>query len=483
MIALDARLASTILGLALCSVDNNMALGAQPDLGVSVLGSGSDLRPVAAPGQSVSFRIGLDNMNGAVDAHHVSLSAVLPNGLTFQSATPPPTRIEGGNRPLWDVDTVRAKALPRLFEVTAETDATIAPGSRLEISAIAKSAEGNANSDHDHDSYTIYVQPVGPALVFLGSTLDSILLATDGPSTFTVDLSNAGNLPAIGTRLEATLPKEIKFDKSDPQPESSSGQIVAFKLGDLARAESRSVMMTVEFDPHQVSDVLQADRPLTFSFKVAGAGSDGKVTDSHFEITKHIESAGQDVAVWLAIEGAKVPGELSPGDDVTCVITYANLGNQAAHNVSVALRLGSGLTIAQSDPRPAGTSASDTYPGGVAHWNIGDLGVGMSHSIQSIIHVTMVPDEGALMDATVTADGVDLDASNNTASLLWHSPLPSALAPARQSALRQQDQAALRMRRQTPNSHLWRYVGLLLLVLVAVVIVVRARRNGNPPPA
>jgi uncharacterized repeat protein (TIGR01451 family) len=293
-----AQVALVFLVVALSS-SNGLAFGAKPDIGVTVLAAGSDLRPITAPGQPFLFRIGLDNMKGAADAHRVKLTAHLPKGLKFQSSVPPPTRLDSGYNPIWEIDALPAKALPRLFEVTAETENDLAPGRQLEISAEAENIEGNANSSDDNASYTIYVQSVGPALVFLGSSLDSVLLTTDSPTTFQINLRNAGNLPATNTLLQATLPKEVKFDKADPQPASSSSQLVTFELGDLARGESRSVTMTVEFDPHQVSDVLQGDRALKFDFKVSGAGSDGKVTSSNFGITKHIESAGQDVAVWL----------------------------------------------------------------------------------------------------------------------------------------------------------------------------------------
>lgn len=472
MISIGARLAVVFLALALSSSDG-FALGAKPDLGVTVLGAGSDMRPVTAPGQPVSFRIGLDNMNGAADAHHVRLSAVLPNGLKFQTSHPPPTRVEGGNHLVWEIDSLRAKALPRLFEVTAETEANLAPGSRLEISAEAESSEGNANPDDNHASYTIYVQPAGPALVFLGSTLDSVPLTTDGPATFDVNLKNAGNLPATDTRLEATLPKEVRFDKADPQPESSSGQVITFKLGDLARAESRSVTMTVEFDPRLISDVLQSDRPLTFAFRISRIASGAEVTDSHLEIIKHIESAGQDVAVWLTSEGAKELGEVSPKDDLTCVITYANLGNQPAHKVAVALSLGSGLAIAHSDPQPSGTGTNNGYPGEVAHWDIGNLGVGMSRTIHSVIHIASVPDDGALVSATITADGIDIDSSNNTAWLLWHRPLTPGGGSVEGSPSGASG-ATVR-----PTSDRWRHLFELILVIVVVLILilVRARRR------
>src|ERR1700683_3734775 len=455
------------------------AAAARPDLAVKVFGVGSDQRPISAPGQPVSFAIGLDNINGGVDAHHIKVTAVLPKGLKFQSSVPPPARVENGNHPVWEIDTLRAKALPQLFQVTAQTETNLSAGSQLEISADAECSEGNADAAHNHAGYTIYVQSVGPALVFLGSTLDSVPLTADGPATFQVDLTNAGNLPASDTRLEVTLPKEVTFDKADPPPASSSGQVVTFNLGDLARNESRSVTMTVEFDPHQLSDVLQSNRPVTFAVRISRIASGAEVTDSHFEIAKHIESVGQDVAVWLTTEGAKEPGEVSPNTDVTCVITYANLGNQAAQKVAVALSLGSGLAIAHSDPQPSGTSTNNAFPGGVAHWDIGDLGIGISGTIRSLIHVASGHEDGALVDATITADGVDVDTSNNTASLLWHSPLPpGTLKSMPRSSAIAKTAGGSEGASGRPASHRLRHLLELILLIVVVLIIVRARRNA-----
>ena len=469
-----ARCAVVLLALTL-TVSDGAALDAKPDLAVLVFGTGPDTRPITAPGQQVSFVIGLDTRN-AVGAHHGKVMVVLPVGLTFRSGEPRPTRVENGNRPVWEIDALDPKVLPIFFQVTADADSTLAPGSQLEISAYAQCSECSANAPHNHADYTIHVQPVGPALVFAGSTLDSVPLTADGPTTFEVNLTNDGNLVATDTRLEVTLPSGVKFNKADPQPELPSGQVVTVNLGDLARAESRSVTMTVAVDAQQLQS-LQGEQPLTFAFRLLHKAAGIDVTDSHFEIVKHLESAGYDVAVWLTAEGTKEPGEVSPGDDVTCVVTYANIGNQTAHNVSVTLSLGSGLTIAKADPQPAGTDTSSVYAGGVMHWNIGDLDVGMSHSIRSIVHVTSVPDDGALVDAVVTADGIDIDASNNGASLLWHSPLaPGVITAAARSAGAAHGAAH-------GISHLWRYVVGLLLLMVAAVFVVRVQRNRAPPRA
>ena len=477
MPSIGARIAVVFLALAFSSSDG-FALGAKPDLTVIVFAADSDMPPAAAPGQPFSFRIGLDNMNAAADAHHVKLTAVLPDGLKFQTSDPPPTRVESGNHLVWEIDTLDPKALPRFFEVTAQGEPNLVPGGQLEISAEVECSEGIANPAHSHASNTIPVQAAGPSLVFSGSTLDSVPLTADDPVTFEVNLTNAGNLPATDTRLEATLPKEVTFDKADPPPASSSGQVVTFKLGDLARNESRAVTMTVEFDPHQRSDVILSDRPLTFAFRVARIASGAEVTDSHFEITKHIESVGQDVAVWLTTEGSEQPGEASPKTDVTCVIKFANLGNQAAHKVTVTLNLGSGVVLAHSDPQPSGAGTDNAYPGGVAHWDIGDLDVGMSRTIRSVIHVTSVPDDGALVNATITSDSIDIDASNNTASLLWHSPLPPGTLKSMRRTSAVEPVGGSEGASVRSVSHRLRHLFELIVLVVVVLIIVRARRNA-----
>jgi uncharacterized repeat protein (TIGR01451 family) len=483
MTSIGLRVVVALLALALSSSDG-FALDAKPNLVVLVLGSGSDTRSVTAPGQPFSFRVGLDNISDATP-HQVRLSVMLPKGLKFQTSDPAPTKVESNNHLVWEMDNLDPKVLPRFFEVTADTETDLTAGSTLEISAEAECSEGNANSAGNHASYTIYVQKVGPALIFLGSTLDSVLVTADGPATFKVEVRNAGNLPATDARLEVTLPTGVKFDKADPPPATSGGQVVTFNLGDLARAESKFVSMTVELDLLQHSDLLSSGQPLTFAFRISRMDAGTEVTDSYFEVTKHVESAGQDVAVWLMTEGANVPGKISPNSDITCLIKFANLGNEAAHKVVVALYLGPGLTVAHSEPQPTGTGTDNAFPGGVAHWDVGDLDVAMSRTVRSVVHATSIPADGAILAATITADGIDIDTTNNTASLLLHSPLqPSTLksaqpSPAVVKPVEVTKKASLRPKKASvrPEWHPWLRIFQLILVIVGLVIFLHARRN------
>jgi hypothetical protein len=177
-------------------------------------------------------------------------------------------------------------------------------------------------------------------------------------------------------------------------------------------------------------------------------------------------------------EGAEVPGEISPKNDVTGVIKFANLGNQPARKVVVTLLLGSGLSIAHSDPRASGTGTNSAYAGGVTRWDIGDLGVGMSRTIRSVIHATSIPDDGTLVAASVTADGIDLDTSNNSASLLWHSPLPpGALKGPQSSATVREGTGFSEKTSARPASHRWRHFFEFVFVIAAVLIFLRTKRK------
>lgn len=458
VIPVSAQAAIALVALLLAGTEA-VALGDKPNLGVVIVGAGSDQRPVTAPGQPLSFRIGLDNMSGMVDAHHVRLAAVLPNGLKFQSSDPPPTKLETGNQPVWEIDSVRAKALPRLFEVTAATEPNLTAGTRLNISASAESSEGNARPEDGHATYAFYVEPVGPALVLRDSTLESVLLTPDAPTTFQVNVMNAGNLTAADARLMVTLPGPVKFSKADPPPESSDDQQSTFKLGDLARSASRSVTITVALDPKQVPAVLQSDRVLTFAFDLTHVGSAGQLTDSHAEITKKVEFEGLDVAVWLTPERVTDPGEVSTESDATYWILYANLGNQPAHNVTVKLGVGPGLAIAHAEPAPARIMPAQAGGGESGEWDIGDVGVGASGSIRAPIHITSVPDDGAIVSAVISADSNDTDTSNNTKSVLVHRSMPAAALAV---AARSRGGSAVTGR------HTWRTI-LLWLVVLAVL--------------
>jgi hypothetical protein len=150
----------------------------------------------------------------------------------------------------WEVGTMKANALPQLFELTATSDPALRPGTQLHISAEARSREKDAGPEDNRADYRIFTQDAAPALVFLGSSLDSTPLTPDAPATFQIDLRNAGTLAASAARLSISIPPEMKLDSSDPSAAGSGGARTNIGLGDIQPGQDRTVKVTIEFDPH-----------------------------------------------------------------------------------------------------------------------------------------------------------------------------------------------------------------------------------------
>jgi hypothetical protein len=83
------------------------------------------------------------------------------------------------------------------------------------------------------------------------------------------------------------------------------------------------------------------------------------------------------------------------------------------------------------------------------------------------------------MTATTTADGIDLDSSNNTASLLWHNPPPQdTFKSSRHSPAVIKPRGVFEKPSPQPVRHRWRYFVALILLIIAVLIFLRARRKS-----
>src|SRR5437899_1930968 len=63
-----------------------------PHLGVVLMRSGPNVRPLVSPSQGVTLGVGVSNLRGDEDAHSVVLTVKLPSGLTLQSASPAPNK-------------------------------------------------------------------------------------------------------------------------------------------------------------------------------------------------------------------------------------------------------------------------------------------------------------------------------------------------------------------------------------------------------
>jgi uncharacterized repeat protein (TIGR01451 family) len=387
-----------------------------PDVAVVAVLSGPTERLVAAPGQTVTYTIGVDNMTGTADASNVTLTTTLPGGLNFISASPAPTRLSAG-QPVWDVGTMLSGTLPQLYHVVAQVGAGVMPGTLLTVTAQVTTSDADADLANNHsDTGALLIRPLGPDLA-IRSSLAETDMTVDRPVTFTLDATNLGTAVAPDAALTLTLPASVTLRSANPVVASSSANDIVWSLGDVAPGDLKAITATVEFDGalmNQVAlDAITPSRQLTYTLGVSSAAVDIAPGDNTRQIVKPVELAGPDLAAWLNVDGIGTPGTIKTGQDLTYTINYGNWGNQVADTATLTLSLGSGLNLVSAQPAPTRTMMARTFAGSVIGWDLGELNVDDSNAIQVRLHVASVPAEGSLVIAAIQSAGLDIRPMNN----------------------------------------------------------------------
>ncbi len=398
----------------------NMASTADgPDLATVVFLSDPADRYAAGVGQTVTYTVGVENLARSTQAHNVVLTATLPSELTFLSANPAPTRMAGANQPVWELGTLDAEGVPRLFDVVAEVGGSVAPGTMLTVTAEASTSDADANpSDNQSEAFGLLVQPPGPDLV-VRSDIAATAMTVGQPIPLTLEVANAGNAPAADVTLSLTLPDSVTLDSASPAPATSSAGRATWNLGSLAPDTSKRVTVTVSLDPALLARVpldpdLEAGGVLTYTLQAESVTPDIDLSNNVEEVVKRVEFAGPDLSVSMNVQGADGPGMLSPGQDVTYTLLYGNAGNQMAPATTLSLSLWSGLELVSAQPAPSRTTTSPTFAGGVLGWDLGDLPVGEWGMVQVQLHVASIPPEGSLVLAVVGSGSADTHPVDNT---------------------------------------------------------------------
>jgi uncharacterized repeat protein (TIGR01451 family) len=386
------------------------------DVAVVALLSGPTERLVAAPGQTVTYAMGVDNMTGTADAGNVTLTTTLPAGLNFINANPAPTRILG-NDIVWDVGTMLSGTLPQLVHVVAQVGAGVTPGTVLTVTAQVTTSDADANpANNQSDAGGLLIRLLGPDLA-IRSGLAETDMTVDRPVTFTLDAINLGTAIAPDAALTLTLPASVTLRSANPVTTSSSAGVVVWLLGDITPSDFKTITASVEFDGalmNQVAlDAITPVRQLTYTVKVGSAADDIAPDDNTRQIVKPVELAGPDLAAWLNVEGLGTSGTIKTGQDLTYTINYGNWGNQVAHTTTLTLSLGSGLSVISVQPAPTRTTTSTVFSGMALGWDWGNLDVNDSGAAQVHVHVDSMSAEGSLVIAAIQSAGLDIRPMNN----------------------------------------------------------------------
>ncbi len=300
---------------------------------------------------------------GNFDATNTELTATLPEGLTYVSATDGGT--ESDSVVTWNLGTI-AIGGSKSVELTAR-------GTRIGEQTItyhARSSEGLSDDDSTVTEVIrggLEVTKTGPAQADINDNV-----------TYTIEVTGTGTGASTGIQLVDTIPAGMSFVSSNPEGTLTGSQL-SIDLGTQNPADRRSI-----------SVVLQASQIGNWTNEVAVSSTEGATASAEATTT----------VVQPALSITKIgPATALINESFAYTITVSNNGSGTAGNTTITDTLPEGMEHVSSTP--AGTVSEG---GSTVTWNVGGLTPGGSSTITLTVRGTTA---GAKVNtASATADRI-----------------------------------------------------------------------------
>jgi uncharacterized repeat protein (TIGR01451 family) len=365
---------------------NNSAAATETPQQADLLVTKSVSDPTPNVGQTITYTVTLTN-NGPDAATNVTVQDTLPGGVSFDSATPSQgtyDHISG----VWDVGTVNL-GTPLTLTITANVTS---PGATVNTATVSHSDQFDPNPNNNSASTTETPQQADLAL---GKTVSDPRPNVGDTITFTVTLINSGPNTATNVIVSDPLPAGLQFVSAMTSQGPYIRSTGLWALGTVMAG----VPQTLEIQATVISPSAQTNvATITHSNQF-----DPNPNNNTASATETPQQA--DLALTKTVSDATP----NVGDTITFTVTLADLGPDAASNVTVHDLLPIGLTLLSFN------ASRGTYTPGTGTWDVGAIDPSAAQTLTLTARV--VSQNPQTNTAIIShADQFDPDTTNNTAS-------------------------------------------------------------------
>ncbi len=228
------------------------------------------------------------------------------------------------------------------------------------------------------------ISKTGPVTATVGQIFD-----------YTISYINLGNDTAYNVWIVDTLPAGVAYQSATPLPFSVVGQVITWFFASIAPGGSGTITITVQVQP-AASGTVQTNW-VTIDYETV-LGTPYPQDSAYCDTLVDLLAGYVVVDKWA-------PSEAVPGETITYLLNYTNIGSGIANNVVITETYPLGVVFVNATPMPFPIPNT---------WDIGVLNPGQSGTI--MVNVTVTATSGTLMNQVdlTFLGGADVDFANTT---------------------------------------------------------------------
>ena len=317
-----------------------------------------------SPGTAVGFSLEVTN-TGSAALPHVSVSDLLPGGMSYISSTP--AAANQGQKVFWSDIGPMAPGESRQLQIIALIDGPLSGSQTLtnQVNVTGKPEHGKevtASASADVLAKEASISVVKSANPSFGSPGAEVL--------FTMDVTNTGAAALPHVSASDLLPGGMSYLSSSPAGTNQGQKVFWPDIGPMAPGESRQLKITA-----RITGPLSGSQTLTNQVEVIGQPEHGQnVTASNSAEVSASEAR-------IAVNKRADPASGSPGATVTFTIDVTNSGAAPLLNVAASDQLPAGMSYLSSSPAGSNQGQNVLWP------NIGPMASGESRKLEIVARI------------------------------------------------------------------------------------------------